>query len=145
MLFPNIKNYIIGLLVVALSFVSVMYYKEKADNAILLANKVNYEQSKTLQNEMKRKLESVESEYSTFKNKEEPVLAQNESIRRILNANEQGKIYLALVEASPNSLSLDDLADIVGTSAVLIKPSLLALEDLEVIVFNPSTREIKLA
>jgi chromosome segregation ATPase len=110
-----------------------------------LANvEINYEQVKTLQEEMKRKLESTEGEYSDFKSKEEPVRAQNESIRRILNAHEQGKIFLALISASPNSLSLDELADIIGSTTVMIKPSLLALEDLEVIEFNPSTREIKL-
>jgi len=110
-----------------------------------LANvEINYEQVKTLQEEMKRKLESTEGEYSDFKSKEEPVRAQNESIRRILNAHEQGKIFLALVSASPNSLSLDELADIIGSTTVMIKPSLLALEDLEVVEFNPSTREIKL-
>ncbi|MHA1483256.1 MAG: hypothetical protein ACTSQA_07460, partial [Candidatus Heimdallarchaeaceae archaeon] len=99
-----------------------------------LANvEINYEQVKTLQEEMKRKLESTEGEYSDFKSKEEPVRAQNESIRRILNAHEQGKIFLALISASPNSLSLDELADIIGSTTVMIKPSLLALEDLEVI------------
>ncbi|MCK5141182.1 MAG: hypothetical protein KAQ70_03230 [Candidatus Heimdallarchaeota archaeon] len=110
-----------------------------------LANvETNYEQAKTLQEEMKRKLESTEGEYSDFKSKEEPVRAQNESIRRILNAHEQGKIFLALLSASPNSLSLDELADMIGSTTVMIKPSLLALEDLEVVEFNPSTREIKL-
>jgi len=110
-----------------------------------LANvEINYEQVKTLQEEMKRKLESTEGEYSDFKSKEEPVRAQNESIRRILNAHEQGKIFLALVSALPNSLSLDDLAEMIGSTTVMIKPSLLALEDLEVVEFNPSTREIKL-
>lgn len=110
-----------------------------------LANvEINYEQVKTLQEEMKRKLESTEGEYSDFKSKEEPVRAQNESIRRILNAHEQGKIFLALVSTSPNSLSLDELADMIGSTTVMIKPSLLALEDLEVVAFNPSTREIKL-
>ncbi len=110
-----------------------------------LANvEINYEQVKTLQEEMKRKLESTEGEYSDFKSKEEPVRAQNESIRRILNAHEQGKIFLALVSVLPNSLSLDDLAEMIGSTTVMIKPSLLALEDLEVVEFNPSTREIKL-
>jgi len=110
-----------------------------------LANiELNHEQAKTLQEETKKKLESVEGEYNDFKLKEEPVRAQNESIRRILNAHEQGKIFLALVSSSTNSLSLDELADMIGSTTVMIKPSLLALEDLEVVEFNPSTREIKL-
>jgi len=110
----------------------------------LASSELNYNQVKTLQEEMKKNLESIEGEYSDFKSKEEPVRAQNESIRRILNSHDKGKIFLALVSASPNSLSLDDLADIIGSTAVMIKPSLLALEDLEVVEFNPSTREIKL-
>ncbi|MBY9000821.1 MAG: hypothetical protein KGD64_07915 [Candidatus Heimdallarchaeota archaeon] len=110
-----------------------------------LANiETNYEQSKTLQEEMKKKLETVEGEFSNLRSKEEPVMAQNESIRRILNAHDQGKIYLALVSTSHNSLSLDELADMIGSTTVMIKPSLLAMEELEVIEFNPSTREIKL-
>lgn len=110
-----------------------------------LANiETNYEQTKTLQEEIKKNLESIEGEYSDFKSKEEPVRAQNESIRRILNAHEQGKIFLALVSSSSHSLSLDELAELISSSTVMIKPSLLALEDLEVIEFNPSTREIKL-
>ncbi len=110
-----------------------------------LANiEIKYEQTKTLQEEIKKNLESIEGEYSDFKLKEEPIRAQNESIRRLLNAHDQGKIYLALVSASSNSLSLDELADVTGSTAVMLKPSLLAMEDLEVIEFNPSTREVKL-
>ncbi len=110
-----------------------------------LANiEIKYEQTKTIQEEMKKNLDSIEGEYSDFRLKEEPIRAQNESIRRLLNAHDQGKIYLALVSASTNSLSLDELADMTGSTAVMLKPSLLALEDLEVVEFNPSTREVKL-
>ncbi|MHA1398452.1 MAG: hypothetical protein ACTSSF_12235, partial [Candidatus Heimdallarchaeaceae archaeon] len=105
----------------------------------------NLDQEKTLSVELKKKLEQIEKEYSEFKQKEEPIMAQNESIRRLLNATDQGKIYLALVSAYPKSLSIDDLADILGTSAVQIKPILLAMQDLEVVDFTPSTREVKLA
>lgn len=110
----------------------------------LVSSELNYNQVKTLQEEMKKNLESLEGEYTDFKSKEEPTRAQNESIRRILNAHDQGKIYLALVSALPNSLSLDDLADMLGSTAVMLKPSLLAMEDLEVIEFSPSTREVKI-
>ncbi|MHA2308591.1 MAG: hypothetical protein ACXABJ_04890, partial [Candidatus Heimdallarchaeaceae archaeon] len=103
-----------------------------------------YDQAKTLGEELKESLDSTEKEYKEFKDKEEPVMAQNESIRRILNVTDQGKIYLALVEAFPKSLTIDDLSDICDLTAVLLKPSLLAMEEIEVIEFNPSTREVKL-
>ncbi|MCG3226398.1 MAG: hypothetical protein H7645_05710 [Candidatus Heimdallarchaeota archaeon] len=103
-----------------------------------------YDQAKTLGEELKTSLDSTEKEYKEFKDKEEPVMAQNESIRRILNVTDQGKIYLALVEAFPNSLTIDDLSDVCDLTAVLLKPSLLAMEEIEVIEFNPSTREVKL-
>ena len=107
--------------------------------------KKKHDQVKTLEKELKNKLKTTEKEYSEFKDKEEPVLAQNESIRRLLNSTDQGKIYLALVAAHPNSLSIDDLSDMIDVTAVMMKPSLLAMEELEVIEFNPSTREVKLA
>ncbi|NPD89552.1 MAG: hypothetical protein HGN29_12605 [Asgard group archaeon] len=103
-----------------------------------------YDQAKTLEDELKNSLEATEKAYDEFKTKEEPVMAQNESIRRLLNSTDQGKIYLALVNAFPNNLSIDDLSDICNTTAVSIKPSLLAMEEIEVVEFNPSTREVKL-
>jgi len=103
-----------------------------------------YNQTQTLAEELKDSLETTEKEYEEFKAKEEPVMAQNESIRRILSVTDQGKIYLALVEAFPKSLTIDDLSEICDTTAVLLKPSLLAMEEIEVIEFNPSTREVKL-
>jgi chromosome segregation ATPase len=103
-----------------------------------------YNQAQTLSEELKDSLESTKKEYKEFKAKEEPVMAQNESIRRILNVTDQGKIYLALVESFPKSLTIDDLSNTCDTTAVLLKPSLLAMEEIEVIEFNPSTREVKL-
>ena len=112
--------------------------------AELAGLKKKHDQVKTLEKELKKKLESTEKEYSEYKDKEEPVLAQNESIRRILNSADQGRIYLALVAAHPNTMSIDALSDMLDITAVMMKPSLLALEELEVIEFNPSTREVKL-
>lgn len=103
-----------------------------------------YEQTKTLEQELKKKLGSVEKAYMDFKSKEEPVMAQNESIRRILNSTEQGKIFLALTAAHPNSMSIDELAEITNTTAVVIKSALISLEELSAISFNPATREVKL-
>ena len=94
--------------------------------------------------ELKKKLGSVEKEFTDFKSREEPVMAQNESLRRILNSTEQGKIFLALIAAHPNSMTIDDLSNLLDTTAVLIKSSLLSLEELEVVEFNPATREVKL-
>ncbi len=107
--------------------------------------KTNYESTLTLQEEFKKKLEALEAEYDEFKSKEEPIMSQNESIRRLLNSSEQGKIYLSLVDAAPNVIKLDDLADIVGVNAVMLKPSLIAMQELEIIEFDPSKREVKLA
>jgi chromosome segregation ATPase len=115
--------------------------KIKADYEAL---QTKFDQTKTLEKELKQKLGSVEKEYTEFKSKEEPVMAQNDSIRRILQSNDQGKIYLAIVEAHPNSITLDDLSDLTGLTAVLVKSSLNSLEELDVIEFNPATREIKL-
>ncbi|MCE7739766.1 MAG: hypothetical protein KAU62_16975 [Candidatus Heimdallarchaeota archaeon] len=103
-----------------------------------------YEQTKTLQDELKKNLESTEKEYTDFKSKEEPIMAQNDSIRSILNSTDQGKIYLALVEAHPRSMTIDEIATLIDSTAVLIKSSLLHLEELDVIDFNPATRNVKL-
>lgn len=103
-----------------------------------------YKKTKTLQDELKKNLESTEKEFTDFKSKEEPVMAQNESIRSILNSTDQGKIYLALVEAHPKSMTIDEIAELLDSTAVLIKSSLLSLEELDVIDFNPATRNIKL-
>ncbi len=103
-----------------------------------------FDQTKTLEKELKKKLGSVEKEFTDFKSREEPVMAQNESLRRILNSTEQGKIFLALIAAHPNSMTIDDLSNLLDTTAVLIKSSLLSLEELEVVEFNPATREVKL-
>ena len=103
-----------------------------------------HEQTKTLQDELKKNLESTEKEYSDFKSKEEPIMSQNDSIRSILNSTDQGKIYLALVEAHPKSMTIDEIAELLDSTAVLIKSSLLHLEELDVIDFNPATRNIKL-
>jgi len=104
-----------------------------------------YEQTKTLQDELKKNLESTEKEYTDFKSKEEPIMSQNESIRSILNSTDQGKIYLALVEAHPRSMTIDEIAELLDSTAVLIKSSLLSLEELDVIDFNPATRNVKLS
>ena len=103
-----------------------------------------YEQTKTLQDELKKNLESTEKEYTDFKSKEEPIMSQNDSIRSILNSTDQGKIYLALVEAHPRPMTIDEIADLIDSTAVLIKSSLLHLEELDVIDFNPATRNVKL-
>ena len=71
-------------------------------------------------------------------------MSQNESIRSILNSTDQGKIYLALVEAHPRSMTIDEIAELLDSTAVLIKSSLLHLEELDVIDFNPATRNVKL-
>ncbi len=115
--------------------------KIKADYESLQSK---YDQTKNLEKELKQKLGSVEKEYLEFKSKEEPVMAQNDSIKRILQSNDQGKIYLAVVEAHPNNITLDDISDSTGLSAVVVKSSLNGLEELGVIEFNPATREIKL-
>jgi len=103
-----------------------------------------YDQVKTLEKELKLKLGSVEKDYAEFKSKEEPIMAQNDSIKRILKSTDQGKIYLEIVEAHPSSTTLDDLSDITGLTAVLVKSSLTSLEEIGVIEFNPATREVKL-
>ena len=105
---------------------------------------IKFEQAKTLHEELKARLGSVEKEYVEFKSQEEPVRAQNESIRLIMNSNEQGKIFLALAEAHPKSMTIDEIADLIDSTAVMIKSSLLSLEELNVINFNPATREVKL-
>ncbi|MCG3259183.1 MAG: hypothetical protein H7644_05520 [Candidatus Heimdallarchaeota archaeon] len=104
-----------------------------------------YEKTKNLQDELKKNLESTEKEYTDFKSKEEPIMSQNESIRSILNSTDQGKIYLALVEAHPRSMTIDEIAELLDSTAVLIKSSLLSLEELDVIDFNPATRNVKLS
>ncbi|MCE7748466.1 MAG: hypothetical protein GPJ51_08705 [Candidatus Heimdallarchaeota archaeon] len=103
-----------------------------------------YEQTKTLQDELKKNLETTEKEYTDFKSKEEPIMSQNDSIRSILNSTAQGKIYLALVEAHPRHMTIDEIADLIDSTPVLIKSSLLSLEELDVIDFNPATRNVKL-
>lgn len=115
--------------------------KIKADYEAL---QTQYDQVKTLEKELKQKLGAVEKEYTEFKSKEEPIMAQNDSIKRILKSTDQGKIYLAIVEAHPESTTIDDLADLTNTTAVLVKSSLNVLEELGVIDFNPATREVKL-
>ncbi|MCE7742835.1 MAG: hypothetical protein GOP50_10310 [Candidatus Heimdallarchaeota archaeon] len=108
------------------------------------ALQVKYDQTRTLEKELKQKLGSVEKEYTEFKSKEEPVMAQNEGVRRILNSTEQGKIFLALMAAHPKSMSIDELSGLIDSTAVVIRSSLLNLEELDVIDFNPATREVKL-
>jgi len=117
------------------------FVKLKAEfDRLKIANK----QNKALQDELKKNLESTEKEYTDFKSKEEPIMSQNESIRSILNSSDQGKIYLALVEAHPRSMTIDEIAELLDSTAVLIKSSLLHLEELDVIDFNPATRNVKL-
>jgi len=118
------------------------FVKLKAEfDRLKIANK----QNKALQDELKKNLESTEKEYTDFKSKEEPIMSQNESVRSILNSTDQGKIYLALVEAHPRSMTIDEIAELLDSTAVLIKSSLLSLEELDVIDFNPATRNVKLS
>ena len=72
-------------------------------------------------------------------------MSQNEIIRRLLNSTDQGKIYLALAAAAPNNMKLDDLADMIGITAVVLKSALVAMQELEVVDFDPSKRVVKLA
>jgi len=115
--------------------------KIKADFEAL---QTKFGQTKTLEKELKQKLGAVEKEYTEFKTREEPVMAQNDSIRRILKSNDQGRIFLAIVEAHPNSTSVKELAELIDTTAVSVKSALNSLEELGVIDFNPATREVKL-
>ena len=107
--------------------------------------KVLYDQTTTLKDELKKDLATTQQEYSDFKAKEEPARAQNESIRLILNSTDQGKIYLVLVDAFPKSMTIDEIAEITDSTAVVTKSALLSLEELGVVDFNPATREVKLS
>jgi len=115
--------------------------KLKADFESL---ELTYKQTENLKKELKKDLATTQKEFSNFKSKEEPVRAQNESIRMILGSFDQGKIYLALVEAHPRSMTIDEIAELTDSTAVVTKSSLNTLEELGVIKFNPATREVKL-
>lgn len=94
--------------------------------------------------EFKKNFKALQTKYEEIKTKIGPSLSQNENIRKILKSSDEGRIYLELEKASPKILTIDELAERLDKSAVILKTILISMHEISVLEFDPVSRKITL-
>ncbi len=89
-----------------------------------------------------QKYNDLLQEFNNYKEEIEPSLIQNTHIKRIMQQNIQGQIYLLLEEAYPLAINTDELARRLDITPVQIKTEIMAMQELGVIKYSNKTREV---
>ncbi len=104
----------------------------------------NLQQIASERDESKKKFKALQTKYEEIKTKIGPSLSQNENIRKILKSSDEGRIYLELEKATPKILTIDELAERLDKSAVILKTILISMHEISVLEFDPVSRKITL-